>query len=362
MGEACADRRESAATVSLLVRPGPFETTASRSEPLETAAPVLPEEILRFRRSERYLHWAIAVPFMVCYVTAAILVLVYNPNPTLPFRAVFSWLHRISGTSLAVLPVLVVLAHWRDFRVHLHNVRWGWTWTLDDVKWLLLMGLATFNSRIELPHQGKFNAGEKINFMAIMTTYPIYLTTGLLIWFAGIPFVTWLVHVYTAMFVATPLMVGHIFMAVVNPDTRVGLSGMITGFVDRHWARHHYRRWYDLTYGHAEKHACLVEARPGVETERRQAVQACRTEARPAAERERGRAAQAAAAGLPGFAEARPAAERERRRVAAAAAAAVVREEHPQPAHASPQPALQGSRAWRRLPGQILAIEQGANE
>lgn len=33
-------------------------------------------------------------------------------------------------------------------------------------------------------------------------------------------------------------------MALVNPDTRRGLNGMITGSVDRHWASHHYGRWY----------------------------------------------------------------------------------------------------------------------
>jgi hypothetical protein len=47
---------------------------------------------------------------------------------------------------------------------------------------------------------------------------------------------------------ATPLILGHVFMATVNPDTRVGLSGMISGFVNRHWARHHYRRWYDENF------------------------------------------------------------------------------------------------------------------
>jgi hypothetical protein len=39
-------------------------------------------------------------------------------------------------------------------------------------------------------------------------------------------------------------------MATVNPDTRVGLSGMITGYVDRHWAQHHYRHWYNEHFGH----------------------------------------------------------------------------------------------------------------
>jgi len=58
--------------------------------------------------------------------------------------------------------------------------------------------------------------------------------------------------------VATPLILGHVFMATVNPDTRVGLSGMISGFVNRHWARHHYRRWYDENFAPAVARAALA--------------------------------------------------------------------------------------------------------
>jgi hypothetical protein len=46
----------------------------------------------------------------------------------------------------------------------------------------------------------------------------------------------------------TPLLVGHIFMATTNPSTRVGLSGMVSGYVDRTWASHHYSRWYRETF------------------------------------------------------------------------------------------------------------------
>jgi hypothetical protein len=57
-----------------------------------------------------------------------------------------------------------------------------------------------------------------------------------------------MVHFALAL-IAAPLMLGHIFMATVNPSTRVGLQGMISGFVDRDWARHHYTRWYRETFG-----------------------------------------------------------------------------------------------------------------
>jgi hypothetical protein len=55
--------------------------------------------------------------------------------------------------------------------------------------------------------------------------------------------------------IATPLMLGHVYMALINPDTRVGLSGMLSGYVDRHWARHHYRSWYRENFEDAAKGA-----------------------------------------------------------------------------------------------------------
>jgi formate dehydrogenase subunit gamma len=203
------------------------------------------DRILRFQRSERLLHWAIAVPFMVCYATAAVLITVYNPNPARPFRWVISWLHRGSGVSLIVLPLVAILTHWRDFTLHLRNVREAWTWSLSDLKWLVLFGPSTFNPRIAKPDQGKFNAGEKINFMVLVSTIPVYIATGLLLWLPGVSYVAWMIHFFMAAFIATPLMWGHVFLATVNPDTRVGLGGMFSGFVDRHWARNHYRYWYE---------------------------------------------------------------------------------------------------------------------
>jgi len=228
------------------------------SAPARTARNVAPSEILRFRASERQLHWAIAAPFTVCLATALVLVSVYNPHPARPFRWVFAWTHRASGACLAILPLWTFVRHRADLMVHLHNLREAWTWTRDDLRWLALMGPATLNKRIVLPHQGKFNAAEKINFMVLTLTYPLYVVTGLLIWLPGAAYLSWLVHVSMAL-CAVPLILGHVFMATLNPDTRVGLTGMTTGFVDREWARHHYRRWYDDHFGASE---VVAEAAP----------------------------------------------------------------------------------------------------
>ena len=200
-------------------------------------------EVLRFLKSERALHWAIAVPFVVCWTTALVLVLVYNPDPLRPYRDIFSWIHRISGAALIVLPALALLFGRKEHKIHLQNVRTAVGWSLNDLKWLALMMPAAVSKRIVLPEQGKFNAAEKINFIMVMMSVPLLITSGLLVWMGNWAWAAWLVHALTAI-LATPTMLGHIYMATINPETRVGIKGMITGYVDRHWAKHHYAIWY----------------------------------------------------------------------------------------------------------------------
>ncbi len=209
----------------------------------QTSGAALHSKILRFAKCERIVHWSIAGPFLVSYATGMTLALVYNPDPSRPWRSVFAVIHRISGGALIVLPMLAAWKSRHDVRAHFYNIKQAWTWVYDDFKWLALMGLAAINSKIQLPEQGKFNAAEKMNFMVLMTTYPLYVATGLLMWITHLAVLSWIMHILMAL-LATPLLLGHLFMAMVNPSTRPGLEGMTSGHVDRHWAKHHYRRWY----------------------------------------------------------------------------------------------------------------------
>ena len=204
--------------------------------------------VVRFERAERLLHWAVAAPFLLCYVSAVVLLVVYNPSPERPFRVLFSWTHRISGLCLVGLPALAIVTHPRDFRLHLRNIGAAWLWTLADLQWLALAVLTAPSKRLRrrfpLPEAGKFNAGEKLNFMVVMTSSPLFVLSGVLIWLPGFPsYYPWIFHL-TLGAAVTPLLLGHIFMATINPSTRKGLRGMVSGKVDRKWARHHYPRWF----------------------------------------------------------------------------------------------------------------------
>lgn len=209
-------------------------------------------KILRFTGAERAMHWAIALPFMVCLATAAVLFFYYNPNPQRPYRAIFSWIHRGSGIALVVAPLLVLAVCWRSFRVHLKNMKEGWLWSLAEVKWLLLMPLSVIFKRISLPEEGKFNAAEKLNFMMVTVACPVLAATGLMIWLTKTPFIPWMIHLGVTALVL-PLVFGHKFMAIVNPGTRIGLSGMFSGRVNRDWAKHHYRRWFRENFEQTEQ-------------------------------------------------------------------------------------------------------------
>jgi formate dehydrogenase gamma subunit len=219
-----------------------------------------PPQILRFRKTERQLHWTIAIPFLTCLTTAAVMVMLQGRADHPSFRTAVSWIHRISGLCLIVLPFAAVFRSRGDLRIHIYNIRQAWVWTLSDVRWLIVVGAAAISKKVALPEQGKFNAAEKLNFMVLMGTYPFYIATGLTIWLTHNAFLSWVVHVAIAL-MGLPLVLGHIYMATINPSSRIGLQGMITGFVDRHWARHHYRRWYEE---HFEAPEVAEESTPGM--------------------------------------------------------------------------------------------------
>lgn len=222
-----------------------------------------PGQIHRFVAAERFLHWALAAPFVLLYLTAIGLAVFYGePSPRV-FRGAFALAHRAIGLALIVLPPLALLAGGKDWRAHLENMGEGWRWNRDDIRWLLLFPRNAVDPRVVLPEQGKFNAAEKLNFMMVSVTYPLYIVTGLLVWLPGVAFFPYLAHLCMAI-VGSPLVLGHIFMAAINPETRVGLSGMFTGWVDREWAKHHYRRWYRARFEGPEAIAAPLAVTPEV--------------------------------------------------------------------------------------------------
>jgi cytochrome b subunit of formate dehydrogenase len=77
--------------------------------------------------------------------------------------------------------------------------------------------------------------------MMLMSTYPIFIVTGVLIWITDSAFLFWLIHLALAL-MATLFLLSHILMSVLDPPARVALSKRISGFVDRRYQKHDHKR------------------------------------------------------------------------------------------------------------------------
>ena len=61
---------------------------------------------------------------------------------------------------------------------------------------------------------------------------------------------------------AAVLVAGHMYLALVHPETRPALRGITLGAVRRDWAEHHHARWVESIDAQAAKDASVTAARP----------------------------------------------------------------------------------------------------
>jgi len=208
--------------------------------------------VRRFTPTEIVFHWAQAIPYLVLLVTGAILFAERILELEAVSKSTLIDVHRIAGIALPACILLAFLGG--DKRVILRNLRLGTRFTKDDVRWLKVMPLQRFRPDLQLPPMGKFNAGQKINFTIQVVAIPLFFASGMLMWFLHGQLLPWYVHV--ALFlVVTPLVCGHMYLALVNPTTRKSITSVIHGRVDGAWARHHHSLEYDPALRrYAEEH------------------------------------------------------------------------------------------------------------
>ena len=195
----------------------------------------------RFNRSFRALHWAFSLPFMILLVSGIALALP-SFEVLLSHRELLRSIHLYSAIGLVVLPLFTVV--FGDRRSLARDAREIDYW--DRLDWMWLGRSLTF-WRGRLPAQGRFNAGQKLNTVLVIAATTGFVVTGVLMWRAEL-FPLWLGDVATQVhdaltLLVIPLVLGHIFMAALNPRTNGALGSIFHGRVDREWARAHHGRW-----------------------------------------------------------------------------------------------------------------------
>ena len=131
---------------------------------------------------------------MVCYFTAAILILIlfFGLHSERPTREILSRIHPTAGGCLLTFPLWTLLRNWHDYKLHLTNIRPAWRWAWARVKWLVLMGVAAVTPVCNCRSKVSSTLQKNMNSMMVMGTYPVFIVTGVLLWLPGIALVSWI--------------------------------------------------------------------------------------------------------------------------------------------------------------------------
>ncbi len=189
----------------------------------------------RFSKTERTLHWANAVFFFFLLASGLVL---YLPSLSIAIgrRTLVQDVHFWSGIAwVCVLAAIVVVG---DRRGIVRTAREVDRFDRDDLRWLA--------GKKPAP-QGRLNAGQKINTALTAAFTLLFLASGLLLW-VGERNTSWrfastvILH-DGLMYVSLVLLLGHLYLAVINPATRHSLRGITAGSVSEEWASAHHAKW-----------------------------------------------------------------------------------------------------------------------
>lgn len=209
------------------------------------------ERVLRFSKVERLAHWVNAGAFFILLLTGLIVF-----SPFFSFLApVFGGVqgarivHRVVAVIFAFGSLsLLVFGDWNAFRIWIKEIT---TWGKDDIKFLQEFPKEFFGKEPQLPEQGRFNSGEKVNSLLVLSGSTLLVLTGFGMWFAdSMPL--WLVRLCyplhdLAAFLMFSAVLGHMYLGLLHPSSKEAINGMISGTVTRKFAQEHHGRWYRET-------------------------------------------------------------------------------------------------------------------
>jgi len=190
--------------------------------------------VRRFSRTERALHWVNAPAFFLLLATGLVLYV-----PALSDAIGRRGLIKATHLYVAIGWVAALLVVWlegdrrglRETRRELERL------DIDDARWL-----AGWAAR-----QGRFNAGQKGHAIGQAAFAILFVVSGALLWLGErnttLRFSGTIVLHDALTYIATVMVAGHLYLALLAPSTRHSLRGIVRGTVRESWARELHPKW-----------------------------------------------------------------------------------------------------------------------
>lgn len=196
-------------------------------------------EVLRHPVYTRFLHWSVAIPFILALLSG---LAIYSPW-------LFRWLTPLFGGG----PMTRLLHPWFAllFTIFFVFQFLNWLapmrWTDADRKWLgRFKAYVTNAEKSEPKYVGFFNGGQKLYFWAIVGGSVVFLLTGLIMWFPEVfgrilVAISYVLHDIAALVMLAGFII-HIYEGTAaQPGT---FQAMTRGKVREEWAWTHHPAWY----------------------------------------------------------------------------------------------------------------------
>ncbi len=208
------------------------------------------QEVERYRKPTRILHWIHAGAFTVLFLTGLILFI-----PPLGVLAQDSWtrvLHRLAAFLFVVAPLIYIPLNWK---ATLKGVKDAFTWGIEDIGWAVAAPRYYFLADEEaMPPQDHMNTGQKMWWLMVIVFGIVFIITGLIMWFfkeiAPAALLQWMVLIHDIAFIVTGSMFFlHIYLSAIHPLMRPWRTGawssMARGKVSAEYAKSHHSKWYE---------------------------------------------------------------------------------------------------------------------
>ncbi|MCQ6274535.1 cytochrome b/b6 domain-containing protein [Bacillus sp. V3B] len=207
-----------------------------------------PKKIRRFTVQFIIFHWAYALAFLILYLTGLAMYTEFFDWMYVMFggSAMARLIHRISAVLFILSPIYLLIFDRKSFG---HWIKQVVTWRKDDILFLLSFPKELFFGKADAPKQDFYNGGEKLNSAMQIVSFFLFVASGIVMWFPQY-FAGWIIDwsypIHSiAVAMSTMVVVGHIYLSVGHPNSRVSIEGMTTGMVPEKFAEHHHGRWYD---------------------------------------------------------------------------------------------------------------------